>query len=76
MWVHQLSQVTVSEVAVSSVGGKVLLCDVACGEVTDAQEVTSASDVTFLLRAESRKARATQALLGTLPTCRNDTEKC
>lgn len=52
------------------------MCDVACGEVTDAQEVTSASDVTFLLRAESRQARATQALLGTLPTCRNETEKC
>lgn len=74
LWVHQLSQVTVSEVTVSTVGGKVLLCDVACGEVADAQEVTSASDVTFLVRAESRQARATQALLGTLPNCRNKTE--
>lgn len=52
------------------------MCDVACGEVTDAQEVTSASNVTFLLGAESRQARATQALLGTLLTCRNETEKC
>lgn len=75
LWVHQLSQVTVSEVVVSTVGRKVLLCYVARSEVTDAQEVTSAFDITFLVRAENRQARATQALLGALPTCGNETQK-
>lgn len=42
--------------------------------MADAQEVTGASYVTFLLRAEIRQTRAAQALLGTLSGCRDRTE--
>lgn len=68
--VYQLSQVAVSEVAAATTTWwVVLLGDVACGEMTDAKEVTGPLDVALLLGGKRGQPRCPKALLDTLPSC-------
>lgn len=73
--VHQLSQVTVCEVAVPLAWWVILLGDVAGSEMANAQEVTGAPDEALLLSREHGQPWNSQALLGALPTCRWETKQ-